>query len=133
MLRVRNMKSKCEDELHLQYDKYGGRGVEFRFDSVPAAAEWIALHMGADDEKQKMELCLLDDNGHFAPDNLQWRRNVKFQKRLYQGLRWKSWLCWFRHTYPKIGYADTSLRNLAQANTAAEIAAKWESNQNKEK
>ena len=60
---------RCRNPRAKQYASYGGRGIEFRFSSPTAMAEWVVENLGVERDKQ---LDRVDNDGHYEPGNLRW-------------------------------------------------------------
>ena len=79
----RNAKSRCTNERAVQFPYYGGRGIEFRFNSFQEFLNDIGLR-----PSQNHSLDRIDVNGHYEVGNIRWatkseqqfnvRRNIKF-------------------------------------------------------
>lgn len=67
--RVTAMRSRCQNPKTVGWERYGGRGIEFRFRSVMEGAMWIQAHLGLDKTR---ELDRVDNNGHYEPGNLRY-------------------------------------------------------------
>lgn len=95
--RTKAMVQRCTNPNHSHYWTYGGRGIEFRFESPQAAAEWIEQNLGL---YKDMEIDRIDADGHYEPGNLQWvtaRENKEKARRtrhsegvptFYKGQQW---------------------------------------------
>lgn len=119
--RLTAAKQRCTNPNDPAYPSYGGRGIEFRFPSVKAAAVWVLENLGAHREK---ELDRRNNDGHYEPGNLRWvskpanlaNRGKRTTVRLYE----------FRTMYPEVRYADNTLRRMiASGMTPAQIAQRW--------
>ena len=49
------------------YERYGARGIEFRFSSVNAATHWVSENLGIPKNAESMELDRIDNNKHYEP------------------------------------------------------------------
>lgn len=61
--------ARCDDHRSISYRRYGGRGIENRFQSLAhfvAWAEALPSDLGFSPEKQ---IDRIDNNGHYSPDN----------------------------------------------------------------
>lgn len=67
--RVTAMRSRCTNPKDRGYYRYGGRGICFEFSSVLAGAIWIKDNLGL---RRELELDRVDNNGPYAPGNLQY-------------------------------------------------------------
>lgn len=64
--RFADRRGVCEN---LSDPRYGGRGIEFRFETPFAAAIWMRDNCGLHPE---MEIDRVDNDGHYEPGNLRW-------------------------------------------------------------
>lgn len=62
-----NAIQRCTNPNHPRYEDWGGRGVEWRFESVAAFIEHIGLRPS--DKHSLDRICV---NGHYDLDNVQW-------------------------------------------------------------
>lgn len=84
--RFSQAKQRCERSSHPAWNDYGGRGIEFRFESVAAAARWALENVSP---KQELTLDRINNNGHYEPGNIRFvsartnqmnRRNTKLSE-----------------------------------------------------
>lgn len=77
-------KQRCQNPKALSYPSYGGRGIEFRFVSVRAFAEWVLDNLGT--RPQACSIDRIDNNRHYEPGNLRWATHSEQQqnKRAYR-------------------------------------------------
>lgn len=79
-----NAKQRCQNPRNKAYPDYGGRGIEFRFVSVRAAAEWVLDNLGT--RPHDCSIDRIDNNRHYEPGNLRWatRSEQGQNKRAYR-------------------------------------------------
>lgn len=125
-VRCQSQKDRCQNPRSDCYDRYGGRGIEFRFASVNAAATWVAENLGIAD--RSMELDREDNLGHYESGNLRWVTSVEnmSNRRCNRGAREQ--FISFRACYPEVRYADRTLMRLIHLGmTDEQIIEKWKS------
>ena len=66
--RCNMAKQRCTSPNDRMYSRYGGRGIEFRFESPLAMAKWI---MNNTWWSQELEIDRIDNNGHYEAGNLR--------------------------------------------------------------
>lgn len=74
-LAYHSAKKRCNTLSATRYDQYGGRGIEFRFDSYP---QFLA-HIGRKPTPQH-SIERIDVNGHYEVGNVRWATNVEQQQ-----------------------------------------------------
>jgi hypothetical protein len=85
-------KQRCTNPNSLAYSNYGGRGIEFKFPSVRAFAEWVLDNLGVRPSPFH-SLDRIDNDRHYEPGNLRWAsrseqaRNKRAYKRTKNGER----------------------------------------------
>ena len=85
-------KQRCTNPNSLAYSNYGGRGIEFKFPTVRAFAEWVLDNLGVRPSPFH-SLDRIDNDRHYEPGNLRWAsrseqaRNKRAYKRTKNGER----------------------------------------------
>lgn len=75
-------KQRCTNPKDAGYKNYGGRGIEFKFNSVLEAGLWMIENCGL--PGRHMEIDRIDVDGHYEPGNLRWathQENCQNQRR----------------------------------------------------
>jgi len=123
--RAAAMKKRCTNPRDSRYVDYGGRGIEFRFDSPTTCGLWIVENLGLPENFRVMELDRIDNNGHYAPGNLRWAtRQANLNNT--RTSKWGPLMHKFRLLHPEVRYADASLRAcLASGLSFAHIVDRW--------
>lgn len=122
--RCQSQLQRCNNPNNAAFERYGARGIEFRFSSVNEAAHWVALHLGVPD--RAMQLDRLDNNGHYEPGNLRWTEAVgNMNNTRVSGGRLR--FTEFRKNFPHVKYADATLsRMINQGLTDDQINERWQ-------
>ena len=87
-------KQRCTNPNSLAYSNYGGRGIEFKFPTVRAFAEWVLDNLGVRPSPFH-SIDRIDNDRHYEPGNLRWAsrseqaRNRRAYKRTKNGERIK--------------------------------------------
>lgn len=85
-------KQRCTNPNTEAYKNYGARGIEFRFASTRAAAEWVLANIGPRPTAGH-SIDRIDNNRHYEPGNLRWAtrteqgQNKRAYKRVLVGER----------------------------------------------
>ena len=69
-------KKRCNNPNSKAYKYYGGRGIEFRFETVEQATDWIIANIGYRPSKEH-SIDRIDVNGHYEAGNLRWATRVE--------------------------------------------------------
>lgn len=128
--RCQAQMDRCRNPNSSAFERYGARGIKFRFPSANDAANWIAANLGVPD--RAMQLDRLDNNGHYEPGNLRWATRVGNQNntRVSGGRRR---FIDFRRAFPGVRYADATLVRLLRTLTPEEIVERWKEHSDKPK
>ena len=112
--RVQAMRARCCNPKNGQYQRYGGRGIEFRFPGVKAGTIWIMNNLGIPEFETKLDrgyvqLDRIDTNGHYEPGNLRWA-SIKLNQCNKRGPKSVAHMHRFRMKNPEIRYSDSTLQ-----------------------
>jgi len=70
-------RKRCENPANAAYDLYGGRGIQFRFDSFEEFLSVVGERPSSD-----LTLDRIDNNGHYEKGNVRWvSRKVQSNNR----------------------------------------------------
>lgn len=123
--RAHGMKQRCTNPKDRRFKDYGGRGIEFRFDSVTTCALWVRDNLGIPTDPEMMELDRKNNNGHYEPGNVQWSTRQQNMNNTRVS-KWSPLMHKFKLTHPEVRYSDASLRSLLSAGLSfAEIVQRW--------
>lgn len=125
--RCQAQRDRCCNPRSTSFDRYGGRGVEFRFPSANAAARWIAESLGVAD--RSMEIDRIENSGHYEPGNLRWATPAENMNntRKASGANRDRFIA-FRKAHPEVRYADRTLyKMIVTGMTFEEIIRRWDS------
>lgn len=67
---MKGAKGRCQNPRSPRYADYGGRGIEFRFQTIPEATRWVMANLGARPTGRSIDR--IDNNRHYEPGNLRW-------------------------------------------------------------
>jgi hypothetical protein len=118
-------KRRCEAPSCAGYKTYGARGVKFLFPSVQAAVEWTLRNL-PHSTYLGMEIDRIDNDGHYAPGNLQLstrqknanNRYTTFWVPLADGSRLA--MRDFMRTYPECKYGRDRIKDLVERGFSGE-------------
>lgn len=123
--RANSMRQRCRNPKDRRWKDYGGRGIEFRFDSVTMCALWIKENLGIPQDAEFLHLDRKDNNGHYEPGNLRWA-TVALNQNNQRSTRWGPLIHKFKLQHPDVRYADASLKVLFRRGLSfMEIAERW--------
>jgi hypothetical protein len=100
-------KQRCTNPNGAEFERYGGRGIKFLFDSVETATRWVAAVLGPKPSRHH-SIDRIDNNRHYEPGNLRWataaeqNRNKRTYKRTPEGERLRR-LVALRKDYTEFG------------------------------
>jgi hypothetical protein len=60
---------RCTDPTKPEWESYGGRGIEFRFESLEASVDWVMENLG---QPGDLSIDRIDNDGHYEPGNIRW-------------------------------------------------------------
>lgn len=69
-----NAKNRCENPNNKRFHKYGGRGIEFRFESLEEFVKEVGRR-----PTPKHSLDRIKNNGHYEKGNVRWATNTTQQ------------------------------------------------------
>jgi hypothetical protein len=128
--RFHYTKRRCEAPSCPGYKTYGGRGIEFRFESVQAMVDYVLQHL-PHPTYNNLEVDRIDNDGHYEPGNLQLstrrenanNRVTTFWVPVKQGrLAMQNFL----RAYPECGYGRDQVRLLVlRGLTGEQIIARF--------
>lgn len=121
---------RCRNPRSASFERYGGRGIEFRFLSANAAAHWVAANLGVPD--RAMQLDRVENSGHYEPGNLRWTTRIGNQNNTRVSGGRERFIA-FRKAFPGVRYADATLTRMLRTMTPAEIVERWKEHSNKPK
>lgn len=78
-------RQRCVNPNTKSYKYYGGRGIEFRFETIEQATDWIIANIGYRPSKEH-SIDRIDVNGHYEAGNLRWATPIEQanNKRAYK-------------------------------------------------
>lgn len=77
-------KQRCTNPRNAAWDNYGGRGIQFLFDSTREATRWVIDNLGLPPHGKSLDR--IDNNRHYEPGNLRWatREEQARNRRAYK-------------------------------------------------
>lgn len=121
--RCQAQMQRCTNPNAGSFERYGGRGIEFRFSSANDAARWVAENLGI--ASPTLQLDRVDNNGHYEPGNLRWTTPVQNQNNTRVSGGRQRFLA-FRKAHPDVRYADATLARLINMGLSDEqIVERW--------
>lgn len=128
--RCQSQLQRCTNPNASSFERYGGRGIEFRFASANEAAHWVAQNLGVPD--RAMQLDRKENSGHYEPGNLRWTTPVgNLNNTRVSGGRER--FITFRRSFPGVRYADATLTRMLRTMTPTEIVERWKEHSHKPK
>lgn len=79
--RASAAKDRCTNIRNRRYADYGGRGIEFRFDTPTQMAVWIQENLGL---HRSLQIDRINNDGHYEPGNLRYvtpKQNMRNRHR----------------------------------------------------
>lgn len=120
--RCQAQMDRCNNPNSRSYERYGARGIEFRFASANEAAHWIAANLGV--PSRALQLNRKDNAGHYEPGNLRWVTAVANQNNTRVSGGRERFIA-FRKAFPGVRYADATLTKLLATMTPQEVVERW--------
>lgn len=121
--RCESAHQRCTNPNCTSYERYGGRGIRFEFDSPIAMAVWVQENLGLN---KALEIDRVDNDQGYRPGNLRLstpRQNMSHTRKTAIAPMVHA----FKLAHPRVRYADTTLAKLVAAGlTPQQIAARWE-------
>lgn len=122
--RCQAQQDRCQNVRCSSYERYGARGIQFKFNSPNDAANWVWENLGEAD--RSMQLDRRDNNGHYEPGNLRWVNAVTNMNNTCKNKGARKRFILFRENYPQVKYADSTLNRFIHIGmTDQQIAERW--------
>lgn len=113
---------RCTNPNSTSYERYGGRGIRFEFDSPIAMAVWVQKNLGLD---HTLEIDRIDNEQGYRPGNLRLstpQQNTSHTRKTAIAPLVHA----FKFQHPQVRYADSTLSRLfASGSTPQEIVERW--------
>lgn len=121
-MRASAAKQRCTNPKDAAFERYGGRGIRFEFQSPTAMAVWVQDTLGL---HREMELDRINNDGPYAPGNLRWlpqRLNLMNRGNKQPSRQMHT----FRLAHPEVRYSDaTMVRMFSEGMTDQQIVERW--------
>ena len=122
--RIQGMEARCNNKNTWAWLHYGGRGIEFKFNSISEAYLWIQENLGIPEDKS-IEIDRINNDGHYEPGNIRW--STKKQNCLHTTRPMtKAKIYRFRQLYPFVKYGDETLRKYLKNMPPEKIVERWD-------
>jgi len=126
--RITAMMQRCTNPNDKAWPNYGGRGIEFRFQSTKECADCLTSLHPAEDWKG-FEIDRIDNSGHYEPGNI--RRATPMTNRLnrrrtqwvdYRGVKVAKHHLWhlIKTDYPDFDFGPSKVRTLVEQGMPAD-------------
>jgi len=130
--RCQAQQDRCQNVRCSSYERYGARGIQFKFSSPNEAANWVWNNLG--EANRSMQLDRIDNSGHYEPGNLRWTDAVVNMNNTRKNKGARQRFVAFREMYPHVRYADATLNRFIHIGmTDQQIAERWTQPSNKPK
>lgn len=106
--RCSAVKDRCTNKKHTAYNRYGGRGIEFRFETSLAMAKWVMSALGVNKD---LTLDRINNDGHYEPGNLR-LAGASLQANNQRKRRVTAEAHAFLIAHPNVKYAPNYLKKL---------------------
>lgn len=125
--RTQAMEQRCTNPQASGYERYGGRGIKFLFDSPTTCALWLKENIGIPENAKDLELDRINNDGHYEPGNIRWVSKQGNSMNRRSTKNWVAVMHKFKLEHPQVHYADASiLRLLSSGLSFEEIAKRWD-------
>lgn len=129
-------KTRCKDPNHPAYERYGGRGIEFKFKGGADAAVWVQENF-TEEEIEGKQIDRIDNDGHYEPGNIRFVTNKdnshnRSNNKYFLGHDGRRIIIadmgdYLTKHHPEVGYATTTLYGHYHrgARTVQDIIEAW--------